>query len=117
MIEMHKKILSTQAAEHWKKIGIKQRHGLCTPLFSLRSKKSFGIGEFLDLLPLIDFCQKTHMDIVQILPINDTGKEVSPYGALSACALHPIYISLHDLKGWKKDMLVLQRGVFREKSR
>lgn len=72
-------------------------HGLCTPLFSLHSQESGGIGEYSDLLKLLPFCQEIGFDTIQLLPLNDTGKETSPYMALSAFALHPIYIALHRL--------------------
>jgi len=36
------------------------------------------------------------MKLIQILPVNDTGFEHSPYSALSAYALHPIYARLED---------------------
>lgn len=81
----------------WKKIGVKKRHGINVPLFSLHSALSCGIGEYLDLIPLIDWCKKVPLDIIQLLPLNDSGKDPSPYNALSSCALHPIYLSLHAL--------------------
>lgn len=87
----------SESAAHWERIGIRPHHGLCLPLFSLRSHTSSGIGEFSDLLPLISFCREVGFDLIQLLPLNDTGGEPSPYSALSAYALHPIYLSLHKL--------------------
>jgi 4-alpha-glucanotransferase len=81
----------------WEKIGVKPHHGICTPLSALKTKKSSGIGEFLDLLPLIDYMSELKLDILQLLPLNDSGLDPSPYNALSALALNPIYISLHAL--------------------
>jgi 4-alpha-glucanotransferase len=81
----------------WKKIGIHPHHGIDLQLSSLRTEKSCGIGEFLDLLPLIDWCHQLHLDVIQLLPINDSGNDPSPYNALSSCALHPIFLSLRDL--------------------
>lgn len=81
----------------WKKIGIKNHHGFVIPLFSLHSKQSYGIGEYLDLLPVIDWCASLGYDIIQLLPLNDTGLDPSPYSALSANALNPIHISLSSL--------------------
>ena len=46
--------------------------GVAVPVFSLKSNDSFGIGEFNDLKLLADWCEKTGMKIIQILPINDT---------------------------------------------
>lgn len=90
--------------EHWKKIGIKDHHGFCIPLFSVRSKNSLGIGDFSDLFYLIDWCFKISMDVIQLLPINEVYfKDPSPYNALSSCALDPIYISLRDLPHVNKE--------------
>ena len=73
-------------------------HGVNVPLSSLRSKKSCGIGEFYDLIPLIDWCSEVGMNIIQLLPLNDTGYDTSPYNAITSIALHPIYISLQAFK-------------------
>lgn len=81
----------------WEKIGICHHHGINIPLFSIHTKKSCGIGEYYDLFPLIDWCNELGMDILQLLPLNESGYDPSPYNALSSCALHPIYLSLHAL--------------------
>lgn len=87
------------AHKNWNAIGVRPHHGINTPLFSLKSKNSCGIGEFLDLLPLIDWMHAIGFDIIQLLPLNDSGIDPSPYNAISANALNPIYISLHALHG------------------
>ena len=76
--------------------------GVAVPVFSLNSKDNFGIGEFLDLKLLADWCCKTGMKMIQILPINDTRTDDSwdnsyPYKAISTKALHPIYLNLDKL--------------------
>ena len=76
--------------------------GVAVPVFSLKSNDSFGIGEFNDLKLLADWCEKTGMKIIQILPINDTRTDDSwdnsyPYKAISTKALHPIYLNLDKL--------------------
>ncbi|MCR4939539.1 MAG: 4-alpha-glucanotransferase [Treponemataceae bacterium] len=71
--------------------------GTSVPVGALRTKKSFGVGEFLDIIPFADFCKKASLKVIQLLPVNDTGTESSPYSALSASALHPIYISIESL--------------------
>lgn len=73
--------------------------GVAVPLSSLRSEKSCGIGEFLDLPPFAEWCAESGLSLVQILPVNDTGTQVSPYSAVSAFALHPVYASLEDVPG------------------
>ena len=46
--------------------------GVAVPVFSLRSEKSFGVGDFGDLKRMIDWAVATNQKAVQILPINDT---------------------------------------------
>lgn len=87
------------SARHWNKIGVHPRQGINIPLASLRTMHSSGIGEFADLIPLIDWCHEMGLEVVQLLPLNDSGTDPSPYSALSSCALHPIYLSLSDLPG------------------
>ena len=71
--------------------------GLAVPVSALRTKKSCGIGEFSDLIPLADFCKKSGISVIQLLPVNDTGTDSSPYNALSAFALNPVYLCLEEL--------------------
>jgi len=73
--------------------------GVVVPLFSLRSKESVGIGEFLDLIPFGKWAKKCGLDLIQLLPVNDTGEEPSPYSARSAFALNPVYIRLQEIEG------------------
>ena len=77
----------------WEKIGATHHHGILIPLLSIWTEKSSGNGEFLDLIPLIDWISSLGMDVLQLLPLNDTGVDPSPYNALSSTALHPIYLS------------------------
>lgn len=89
--------MHSPAAQQWQKIGVRKHHGINIPLFSLHSELSHGIGEFLDLLPVIQWCAKIGMDVIQLLPLNDTGLDTSPYGSLSAFALNPVYLRLEAL--------------------
>jgi 4-alpha-glucanotransferase len=73
--------------------------GNAVPLFSLRSKNSFGAGDIGDLMLLIDWAEKTGQRIIQLLPINDTThshtwRDSYPYSAVSIYAIHPIYLSI-----------------------
>ncbi|MBN2619090.1 MAG: 4-alpha-glucanotransferase [Spirochaetales bacterium] len=72
--------------------------GTAIPVSALRTENSCGIGEFTDLKYFGDWCKECGIDLIQLLPVNDTGTESSPYSALSAFALHPIYINLFNLK-------------------
>lgn len=93
----YERLAISDAGLHWSKVGIRHHHGINVPLFALHSQQSCGIGEFPDLLPLIKFCKEIGFDVIQLLPLNDTGPETSPYGALSAFALNPIHLGLEQL--------------------
>lgn len=76
--------------------------GVAVPIFSLRSHRSRGCGEFLDLKPLADWCEQSHLRVIQLLPINDTTamrkwRDSYPYNAISIMALHPSYISVDEV--------------------
>ncbi|MCB1181011.1 MAG: 4-alpha-glucanotransferase [Chlamydiia bacterium] len=94
---LEKQLFSSAAGAQWQEMGVHHHHGICLPLFSLHSKNSCGIGEYSDLLPLIDWCHDLGLDIIQLLPLNDTGLGNSPYSALSAFALNPLHLSLSRL--------------------
>lgn len=72
------------------------RHaGLLLPLFSAPTRRSWGIGEFGDLPALCSWLGEAGLDFVQVLPLNEmTAGQHSPYAAVSAMALDPIFISL-----------------------
>jgi len=85
--------------------------GVAIPVFSLRSNSSFGVGEFTDLKLLVDWAKETGLKLVQILPVNDTSatyswKDSYPYAAISAFALHPIYINLQKVAGKKQAAVI-----------
>lgn len=76
--------------------------GVAVPLFSLRTETSCGVGDFGDLLKMVDWASATGMKMIQLLPIADTTSTHSwtdshPYNAISAFALHPHYIDLTQL--------------------
>ncbi|HTA30231.1 MAG TPA: 4-alpha-glucanotransferase [Candidatus Cybelea sp.] len=78
--------------------------GVAVPVFSLRSERSFGVGEFLDLPLLANWARLNGLKLIQILPVNDTSathtwKDSYPYAAISAFALHPLYLNLDRLAG------------------
>ncbi|OQY38021.1 MAG: hypothetical protein B6229_07020 [Spirochaetaceae bacterium 4572_7] len=77
--------------------------GVAIPVSSLKSSESCGIGEFLDLKKLGEWCSSVNIDLIQLLPVNDTGFQSSPYSAISAFALHPAYIRISELKEVKFD--------------
>ena len=75
--------------------------GVAIPVFSLRSKDSFGIGDFPDLMKTIDWAVKSGQKVIQLLPVNDTTTtrtwlDSYPYNCISNYALHPLYLGLKE---------------------
>lgn len=76
--------------------------GTLVPVFSLRTKESFGVGDFGDLKMMIDWVAETKQKVLQVLPINDTTSthtwtDSYPYSCISIFALHPQYADLRQL--------------------
>ncbi len=86
--------------------------GVAIPVFSLRTRKSFGCGEFSDLKLLADWASAIGLSLIQLLPVNDTISSHTwvdsyPYAAISAFALHPLYLNLEQVAG-KKNLALLK---------
>ena len=82
--------------------------GTLIPVFSLRSRRSFGVGDFGDLRQMVDWVATTGQRLLQILPINDTTSSHTwsdsyPYSCISVFALHPQYVELNALPQLKKE--------------
>jgi len=80
--------------------------GIAVPVFSLRSDNGLGVGEFNDIKLLVDWAKSVSIKMIQLLPVNDTTSthtkaDSYPYAAISAFALHPLYISIHTIAGKK----------------
>lgn len=76
--------------------------GVAIPVFSLRTKNGFGTGEFADIRLLVDWARQSGIKLIQLLPLNDTTathtwKDSYPYAAISAFALHPLFLNLEKL--------------------
>lgn len=76
--------------------------GTVIPVFSLRSERSYGVGDLGDLFLLVDWVKLTGQNLIQVLPMNDTRMtgtwlDSYPYSAMSIYALHPMYIDLEKM--------------------
>ncbi|HET6450812.1 MAG TPA: 4-alpha-glucanotransferase [Spirochaetia bacterium] len=76
-----------------------QLTGISIPVAALRTARGCGVGEFADLAALGQWCRQAGLGLIQLLPVNDTGTNSSPYSALSAFALHPLYLNLGAVPG------------------
>lgn len=85
--------------------------GVAIPVFSLRTRNSFGVGEFADIKLLVDWTKTAGLKVIQLLPVNDTIAtntwiDSYPYAAISAFALHPLYINLSKVAGKKHAAII-----------
>ncbi|MCL2808893.1 MAG: 4-alpha-glucanotransferase [Treponema sp.] len=79
----------------------KRQLGVAVPVGALRTRNGIGVGEFSDLIDFAQLCKKMRLGLIQILPVNDTGFESSPYSSLTAFGLHPLYLSIEKLDEFK----------------
>ncbi len=95
----------------------KRLTGVVVPVGALRGQHDIGVGEFLDLVEFAELCKKMNIGLIQILPVNDTGYESSPYSALTAFALHPLYLRLSEMpesKPFVRHLAALRKSFDRE---
>src|SRR5437660_2944124 len=76
--------------------------GVLAPLFALRREDDLGVGDVAALREFIDWAAEIGFKLVQLLPINETGNDNSPYNAISAMAIEPT--TLHLAPGSPKDL-------------
>src|SRR3954447_2078358 len=71
------------------------RHaGLLVPLFSIPSRESWGIGEIPDIIRIGCWMREAGFSFLQLLPLNEMAEgQNSPYSALSAIAIDPLFIA------------------------
>lgn len=83
----------------------RQLTGTAVPLFSLRGKRTQGVGDFTAAIELLDWMKRQGQSILQLLPIYDTtfsrtDRDSYPYSAITTYGLHPIYLDLWELPGF-----------------
>jgi glycogen operon protein len=73
----------------------RRRAGVVIPLFSIRSKTGWGVGEIGDLAAFAGWAAGAGFSVLQLLPVQAlAGGDASPYSPASAYALDPAYLSL-----------------------
>ena len=68
--------------------------GVLVPVFALRTGDDLGVGDTSSLRQFIGWAADAGFGLVQILPINETGGDNSPYNAVSSMALEPTTLHL-----------------------
>jgi 4-alpha-glucanotransferase len=77
--------------------------GILLPLFSLRSASDWGVGEIPDLVPWARWCADAGFSVAQVLPVNEASRgQNSPYAALSAFAIDPVYLGVGALEDFDR---------------
>ncbi len=76
--------------------------GILAPLFALRTEDDLGVGDVAALRQFIDWSRAHGFRLVQLLPINETGGDNSPYNAISSRAIEPT--TLHLATGSPEDL-------------
>lgn len=83
--------------------------GFAIQLYSLTSKRNWGVGDFSDLIEFAKMCQKNGADVIGVNPLNvldnDNPEHASPYSSISRLFLNPIYIDVEKVKGFKKKIV------------
>lgn len=72
----------------------KRSAGILAPVFALRHDDDLGIGDTRSLRELMDWSAQHGIGFVQLLPINETGPDNSPYNAISSVALDPVLLEI-----------------------
>jgi len=87
-------------------VSIQRLSGVTIPLFSVRTRSDWGIGQITDLPACADLFLRAGQRLLQVLPAHELADgETSPYGALSAFALDPIYIDVEAVAEVDRDLV------------
>lgn len=73
--------------------------GILLPVFSSRREGDMGIGDTMAIREWIDLLSARGVGFLQMLPINETGSDDSPYNAISSVALEPVYLACEEIPG------------------
>src|SRR5437867_371768 len=71
----------------------KKLAGLLVPVFAIRTETDLGVGDTDGVRQMVDWCVPHGFGVLQVLPINETSDDNSPYNAISSLALDPTTIA------------------------
>ncbi|MFK7911427.1 MAG: 4-alpha-glucanotransferase [Akkermansiaceae bacterium] len=74
-----------------------RRLGILIPVFSLRRDGDLGVGDTRAMREMVDWAVDHRVGFLQLLPINETGGDNSPYNAISSVALDPLLLDLESI--------------------
>ncbi|BDS06031.1 4-alpha-glucanotransferase [Oceaniferula spumae] len=85
-----------------------RRFGVLIPVFSLKRDHDLGIGDTLAMKEAVDWASAHDIGFLQLLPINETGSDSSPYNAISSIALDPVLIAVDEIPGITAEAIALE---------
>lgn len=92
--------------------------GFALQLYSLRSRRNWGIGDFTDLREFVKICGRSGADVIGLNPVNVPNhcfpEEASPYLSMSRLFLNPIYIDVENVPEFLPDDLAGYRDKIAE---
>jgi 4-alpha-glucanotransferase len=91
-----------KSARAWRSLAViimQRKAGVVLPLFSIRTRRDWGIGQITDLPACAEWIRGAGHRLLQILPPHElSAGETSPYGALTAFGLDPIYVDIESVE-------------------
>lgn len=76
-----------------------RKAGVVLPLFSIRTRRDWGVGQVTDLPACAAWIRRAGHTLLQILPAHQlSAGETSPYGALTAFGIDPIYAGIESIE-------------------
>lgn len=83
--------------------------GFAVQLYSLTSRRNWGVGDFTDLKNFVHFCHSQGAEVIGLNPLNvlvhDRPENASPYSSVSRLYLNPIYIDVEKVAGFKPEYI------------
>lgn len=83
--------------------------GIVLPAFTPRREGDLGIGDTRAMSEWIEWAANHDVGFLQLLPINETGSDDSPYNAISSVALEPLYLAMEDVPGLNEEEIGIAR--------
>ncbi len=81
--------------------------GYTIQLYSMKSERNWGVGDFTDLKNFVDICAKSGGNVIGLNPLNilehNFPENASPYASVSRLFLNPIYIDIENVPEYKPE--------------
>ena len=99
--------VTPRACYELQKNGKDKLFGFALQLYSLKSRRNWGVGDFTDLAEMADMLANSGGDIIGLNPLNvlehENPEYASPYASTSRLFLNPIYIDVEKVPFYEAD--------------